>query len=172
MAPHDSVDRQRNDRLGRKPRWLFNQLFEHWRKIQSQTDSWTTTSTTNAPAARYFPHGSVDRQPNDRLGRRGFGGYDLNTGGRYCATGPAPTPTPTPSATASPTPTPTGTATATPTASPTPAPPCINDTWTATTTVNAPDARYQHTAVWTGSENDYLGRPFPHERLALLQHRR
>jgi len=29
---------------------------------------------------------------------------------------------------------------------------CADDTWTATTTVNAPDARYGHTAVWTGSE--------------------
>jgi N-acetylneuraminic acid mutarotase len=30
--------------------------------------------------------------------------------------------------------------------------PCIDDTWTATTTVNAPDARENHTALWTGSE--------------------
>src|SRR5205823_7595845 len=29
---------------------------------------------------------------------------------------------------------------------------CIDDTWTATTTVNAPEARETHTAVWTGSE--------------------
>ena len=26
------------------------------------------------------------------------------------------------------------------------------DSWTATTTTNAPSARYYHTAVWTGSE--------------------
>src|SRR5438874_10222407 len=26
------------------------------------------------------------------------------------------------------------------------------DTWTATSTTNAPDARFGHTAVWTGSE--------------------
>ena len=31
-------------------------------------------------------------------------------------------------------------------------PPCIGDTWTATSTTNAPAARYAHTAVWTGSE--------------------
>jgi N-acetylneuraminic acid mutarotase len=31
-------------------------------------------------------------------------------------------------------------------------PPCTDDTWTATTTVNAPDARWMHTVVWTGSE--------------------
>ncbi len=29
---------------------------------------------------------------------------------------------------------------------------CIDDTWTATSTTNAPLARYSHTAVWTGSE--------------------
>ena len=31
-------------------------------------------------------------------------------------------------------------------------PPCTDDTWTATTTANAPVARTGHTAVWTGSE--------------------
>src|SRR5438477_1963247 len=29
---------------------------------------------------------------------------------------------------------------------------CTDDTWTATTTANAPLGRYWHTAVWTGSE--------------------
>src|SRR4029079_10580035 len=29
---------------------------------------------------------------------------------------------------------------------------CIDDSWTATSTTNAPDGRYYHTAVWTGSE--------------------
>ena len=29
---------------------------------------------------------------------------------------------------------------------------CIDDTWTATSTINAPTARDKHTAVWTGSE--------------------
>jgi N-acetylneuraminic acid mutarotase len=29
---------------------------------------------------------------------------------------------------------------------------CTDDTWTATTTSNAPSGRYYHTAVWTGSE--------------------
>jgi hypothetical protein len=29
---------------------------------------------------------------------------------------------------------------------------CTDDTWTPTTTTNAPDARSDHTAVWTGSE--------------------
>ena len=31
-------------------------------------------------------------------------------------------------------------------------PPCTDDTWTATSTTNAPEARTGHTAVWTGSE--------------------
>jgi len=29
---------------------------------------------------------------------------------------------------------------------------CTDDTWTATSTANAPSARFYHTAVWTGSE--------------------
>src|SRR4029450_8672630 len=29
---------------------------------------------------------------------------------------------------------------------------CIDDTWTPTTLINAPEARQGHTAVWTGSE--------------------
>src|ERR1043166_9811135 len=29
---------------------------------------------------------------------------------------------------------------------------CTHDTWTATSTTNAPSARAGHTAVWTGSE--------------------
>jgi hypothetical protein len=29
---------------------------------------------------------------------------------------------------------------------------CINDTWIATSTTNAPSGRWRHTAVWTGSE--------------------
>jgi hypothetical protein len=31
-------------------------------------------------------------------------------------------------------------------------PPCTDDTWTATSTTDAPSARQYHTAVWTGSE--------------------
>ena len=29
---------------------------------------------------------------------------------------------------------------------------CIDDTWTSTSMTNAPEARGEHTAVWTGSE--------------------
>jgi len=38
------------------------------------------------------------------------------------------------------------------TATPTPTPPCTDDTWTPTSTTNAPDGRMLPTAVWTGSE--------------------
>jgi hypothetical protein len=35
---------------------------------------------------------------------------------------------------------------------------CTDDTWTATSTTNAPSARTAHAAVWTGQRNDRLGR--------------
>ena len=40
-------------------------------------------------------------------------------------------------------------------------PPCTDDTWTATTIINAPDARDHHTAVWTGSEMIVWGGDIP-----------
>jgi N-acetylneuraminic acid mutarotase len=115
------------------------------------TDSWTATSTTNAPAAR-DTHTAIWTGTEMIV----WGGYDhvlrvvFNTGGRYCAqSGPTPTPT----ATATPTTTPSATPTATPTITPTATPRhCVEDTWTATNISNAPDAREFHTAVWTGSE--------------------
>ena len=59
------MDRQRNDRLGRIdcPSHLNT-----GGRYNPATDSWTATSTTNAPAARTQSHGSVDWQRNDRLG--------------------------------------------------------------------------------------------------------
>ena len=46
-------------------------------------NTWTAVTTTGAPAARNDPHGGVDGQRDDRLGRiSGTGGY-LNDGGRY-----------------------------------------------------------------------------------------
>ena len=100
------------------------------------TDSWTTTSLTNAPDPRYT-HTAIWTGSEMIV----WGGGS-NTGGKYCAqSGPPPSPTPTPtaspSATATPTPTayfnansnsygyptvsptPTGTPTATPTGTPT-----------------------------------------------------
>ena len=87
--------------------------FEHRRAIQSQHDSWTATSTTNAPAARES-HTAVWTGSEMIVwgGTVGVGTF-FNTGGKYCVTPPEPTPTPTasptPSATASPTSTPTPT---------------------------------------------------------------
>jgi N-acetylneuraminic acid mutarotase len=53
------------------------------------TDSWTVTSTTNAPAAR-GGHTAVWTESEMIVwGAGGFGG-DLNTGGRYCAQSQAP----------------------------------------------------------------------------------
>jgi N-acetylneuraminic acid mutarotase len=79
---------------------------------------WTATSTTNAPSAR-AGHRAVSTGTEMIVWG---GGNDLNTGGRYCASGAGPTPTPTssptPTATATATATPTATATATPSATP------------------------------------------------------
>jgi uncharacterized delta-60 repeat protein len=69
---------------------------------------------------------------------------------------PTPVPTltvvPTPTATPTPAPTPTPVPSPTPPPTPTPNPGCTDDTWTATSTINAPASRSSHTAVWTGSE--------------------
>ena len=52
---------------------------------------------------------------------------------------------------------------------------CIDDTWTATSTTNAPTARIGHTAVWTGSEMIVWGgvddgQLFEHRREIQSQH--
>jgi N-acetylneuraminic acid mutarotase len=84
-------------------------------KYNPSTDSWTATSTTNAPPAR-SQHTAVWTGSEMVV----WGGYFydgsqhfLNTGGRYDPS---------------------------------------NDSWTATSTANAPAARSQHTAVWSGTE--------------------
>jgi hypothetical protein len=91
-------------------------------RYNARTDSWTATSTANAPFPR-ADHTAVWTGSEMIV----WGGFNFelqiffNTGGRYCAQGgPSPTPTPTasptPTATLTPTPTLTPTATATPTA--------------------------------------------------------
>jgi N-acetylneuraminic acid mutarotase len=85
-------------------------------KYNPYMDSWTATTATNAPTARTF-HTAVWTGSEMIV----WGGYiqlpgystSFNTGGRYSP---------------------------------------VADTWTATSTTNAPSARVQHTAVWTGSE--------------------
>src|ERR1051326_4192751 len=87
-------------------------------KYNPSTNSWTATSTTNAPAARTFA--SAIWTGTEMIVWGGFF-HDVNTftdtyfnsGGKY---NPA------------------------------------TNSWTATSTTNAPSGRYGHTVVWTGSE--------------------
>jgi N-acetylneuraminic acid mutarotase len=78
------------------------------------TDSWTATSTANAPTARVH-HTAIWTGAEMIV----FGGYgcngncNFNTGGRYSLS---------------------------------------TNSWAATTTIDAPQARWYHTAIWTGGE--------------------
>jgi len=90
--------------------------FDTGGRYNPNTNSWTATSTTNAPMAR-SGHTAV-WTGNEMIVWGGHGDFDLlgyyfNTGGRYDPS---------------------------------------TNSWTATSTVNAPDGRYRHTAVWTGNE--------------------
>jgi N-acetylneuraminic acid mutarotase len=83
-------------------------------RYNPSTNSWTATSTTNAPQARYEQTAVWTGSEMTIWG--GFvdiSGVTVNTGGKYNPS---------------------------------------TDNWTATSTVNAPDARGGHQAVWTGSE--------------------
>ena len=124
-------------------------------------DSWTATSTTNAPTPRSSHTAVWTGSEMIVWGGYGDAGY-VNTGGRYDPSTDSWTPTSTTNA-----PDQRTDHTAVWTGNemivwdgyrepigfntggrynP------ITDTWTATSTVNAPDARVAHTAVWTGSE--------------------
>ena len=83
-------------------------------RYNPSTNSWTATSTTNAPAGR-ASHTAVWTGSEMIVwgGSTGIMPSVLNTGGRYNPS---------------------------------------SDSWTATSTTNAPAARDRHTAVWTGSE--------------------
>ena len=100
--------------------------FDTGGRYSPSTNSWTATSTGDAPLARFY-HTAVWTGSEMVV----WGGYDnqlqvfFNTGGRYCAQSestatPSPTPTATAPATATPTATPTQSAT--PTATPTQTP--------------------------------------------------
>jgi N-acetylneuraminic acid mutarotase len=134
------------------------------------TDSWTATSTTNAPRGRYL-HTAVWTGSEMIV----WGGYDCiaefcgyaNSGGRYNPSADSWTATSTSNA-----PSARGYHTAVWTGSEMiiwggTGPPCnpycsffntggrynpSTDTWTATSTINAPTARVYHTAVWADSE--------------------
>jgi N-acetylneuraminic acid mutarotase len=78
-------------------------------------DSWTVTSTTNAPFARQY-HTAVWTGSEMII----WGGYFFDGSGHYLNTGGRYDPT--------------------------------TDSWTGTSTTNAPTGREYHTAVWTGNE--------------------
>jgi N-acetylneuraminic acid mutarotase len=91
-------------------------------RYDAGTDTWTATSTTNAPSPRYLL--TAIWSGSEMIVWGGTSGFNnLATGGRYCAqVGPTPTPTPTVTPTPSSTPTPTATPTVTPRPRPTPHP--------------------------------------------------
>jgi N-acetylneuraminic acid mutarotase len=93
-------------------------------RYSPSADSWTVTSTTNAPSGRGW-HTAIWTGSEMTVWGGVNDDFDVvtSTGGRYCAqSGPTPTPTPTPTPSISPTPTPSPsvTPTVTPTTSPTP----------------------------------------------------
>ena len=116
-------------------------------------DSWTATSTSNAPSPR-------DLQTAVWTGNEMiiWAGLDLTASGTQQAQFAAPTGTANAKAEPQPSPSATIIESAKPTATGTPTPGTGGrydpnmDTWTATSTTNAPNARWDHTAVWTGSE--------------------
>ena len=63
---HGGLDWQRNDRVGRI--LIPEHDLNTGGRYNPGTDSWTATSTTNAPSATSFTHGSLDWQRNDRVG--------------------------------------------------------------------------------------------------------
>jgi hypothetical protein len=98
-------------------------------RYNPSTDSWTATSTTNAPSAR-SGHTAVWTGSEMIVwgGPLTFTPPFAGTGGRYNP---------------------------------------ITDSWTATSTTNAPLTRRHHTAVWTGSEMIVWGEvTLPHTRTA------
>jgi hypothetical protein len=91
----------------------FPEYFNTGGRYDPATDTWTPTSTTNAPSGRAFQTAVWTGSQMVVWGGGNPGaGAEFNTGGRY---DPA------------------------------------TDTWTPTSTINAPSARDDHTAVWTGS---------------------
>jgi N-acetylneuraminic acid mutarotase len=111
-------------------------------KYNPGTNSWAATSTTDAPSAREF-HTAIWTDTEMIV----WGGLpnDFNSGGLYGTpfTPPTPTSTPTATPTGTPTPTPRGTGGR---YNP------ITDTWATTSTTDAPFARYDHTAIWSGTQ--------------------
>ena len=97
----------------------FDGVQHYWNtggKYNPSTDSWVTTSTTNAPDGRYFPfmNAAAVWTGSEMIVWGGANDTTVfDTGGRYNPN---------------------------------------TDSWTATSTTNAPEGRVYYTAVWTGSE--------------------
>jgi N-acetylneuraminic acid mutarotase len=131
-------------------------------RYNPSTDTWTATSTTNAPTAR-DSHTAVWTGTQMIVWGGYLGGSDTNTGGRYDPTSDSWVPTSTtnvPSVRDSHTAVWTGSEMIVWGGEDISGPTYLNtggrynpgtDSWTATSTINAPDARYDHTAVWTGN---------------------
>jgi len=127
-------------------------------RYNPSTDSWTATSTTNAPTGRDWYTAIWTGSEMIIWAGEAFPNF-LNTGGRYCATTASPTPTPTPTAIATPTASATFTPTPTPTATRTPTPTATataSATFTPTSTPTAtrtptPTATATHTPTPTAT---------------------
>ena len=63
--------------------WNGSNSFNTGGRYNPGTDVWTAMSTTNAPTARYDHTASLDRQRDDRLGRKKCPAIYFNTGGKY-----------------------------------------------------------------------------------------
>jgi N-acetylneuraminic acid mutarotase len=141
---------------------FVGQYFSTGGRYDPSTDSWTATTTTNAPAGRYF-HTGVWSGSEMIVWGGDENGVSFNTGGRYNPSTNSWTATSTTNA-------PEGRSYGTTVwtgsemivwgglhsnsiyldsggrYNPS------TDSWSATSTANVPDARTSHTAVWTGSE--------------------
>ena len=133
-------------------------------KYNPSTDSWTPTSTTNAPTGRYDHTAVWTGTEMIVWGGNHTSVIGMNTGGRYNPSTDSWTATNTnnaPSARYFHTAIWTGSEMIVWGGAGMPPPPRFNtggrynpdtDTWTATSTTNAPESRDSHTAVWTGGE--------------------
>ena len=83
--------------------WNGSNYFNTGGRYNPSTNSWTATSTTNAPSAR--PGHTAVWTGSEMIVWGGNNPTQLNTGGRYCPAAPNPTATPTPTSTPTPTPT-------------------------------------------------------------------
>jgi N-acetylneuraminic acid mutarotase len=129
-------------------------------RYNPSTDSWTATSTTNAPAGRRG-HAAV-WTGSEMIIWGGYNGSEFNSGGRYNPGTDSWTPTSTtnaPTARYNHTAVWTGDEMIVWSGIGNPGDPNTGgrynpgtDTWTATSTTNAPSGRESHTAVWTGNE--------------------